>query len=941
MIRALFVLLSYAVLIPSASSLASEPSSDEIPIIGQRFAPWGWSPLLLCQLAWSHFDGFEVQLAAWEAFAWTDFLELAGASGLHVIITPTESYELSHIDNNDELNRAHYGLLGTGSAFITVDQNGANILDTFSANDVQDKLEAISADLIDAYSDYDALWCWKLMDEAPTSQRGRMFDPTYNFDQYYPNMFPCQYPADTTMARTDSASVYSWLKWIMEHEDTEHPTTTVFAGMPKITSAQPWAWFHHDPGVPHADTHADIVRAFAGMRFQGYPVVNPPNVYDNFPEMLQVDIYPFRHVGTDYQDSLSYTPEIGDDLYIWLLNHAETGMDSTFFPAVDEGLVLHYFPQAFGKAGGVGPDGLWLFEDPYYVLSYGSYAYRIPTPAEFRMLCNVALLRQAKGIFPYSLMSYPEGQWYSASLLDYNMIPWDAPFERYCYTDRSQDSTVYTRPDYIPPFQEGFDPLYEGPGIPPGISGQRAREAFLEWKFAPYARLWNSMRETLGGIATIAPELAGLYWYDGDGSPGCPDAFEVIPEYPCNLDPEGRVFWGDGHYYMFYVNRCCMDSVQTYDVGYYAGGVLPSPETGVLDHNRRMLIPLWEWDTDYYGYCDTLGPGEARLVELIDEDEPVDLRITSPDVYTLAGQCIIPRYEFAYTAGDTVGLYGTFYNLGTEDAEDVDVTFTDLTTSTVLGRDVLDFDGLSWENPRKTDDDTASLSWITDSDDIGIHLLQIEAEHVGSENRLDNSVGVPILIQPRDYATEVRGDPWDMLEEEVDSLRPDWKTNDIEAVSGDWESSCWTDSVGGMFEGALDPGTALPHRAEISLAIPGNSGRWIDADTYQMLGFGGTWYSPYMDPWDDCEMYVMWRDSSGAGHGWYSLDTSLGRLKNGWQAYREVRGIDLRVIGGHEDTWTGRIQELRIRFQTTQPILEEEEVMPIRLSWVLLEESRD
>jgi hypothetical protein len=938
MIRVLLVLLGVAAFLPTASSLASEPSSDEIPIIGQRFAPWGWSPLLLCQLAWSHFDGFEVQLAAWEGYVWTDFLEQAGISGLHVIITPTESYELSHIDNNEELNRAHYGSLGTGSAFITVDQNGANILDTFTASDVQDELEEISADLIDAYSDYDALWCWKLMDEAPTSQRGRMFTSA-PYDQYYPNMFPCQYPADTTMARTDSASVYSWLKWIMEHEDTEHPTTTVFAGMPKITSAQPWAWFHHDPGVPHADTHADIVRAFAGMRYQDYPVVNPPNVYDNFPEMLQVDIYPFRQVGIEYQDSMSYTPELGDDLYIWLLNHAETGMDSTFFPAVDEGLSLHYFPQAFGVAGG---SSMWMWhpEDSTYSLNYATYTYRIPSPAEFRMLCNVALLRQAKGIFPYSLMSYPEGDppRYSASLLDYNMIPWDAPFEEYCYTNRSQDSLDYIRPDYYPPFQDGFDPLYEGPGLPPGISGERGREAFLEWKFAPYARLWNSLRETLGGIATIAPELAGLYWYDGDGSPGCPDAFEVIPEYPCNLDPEGRVFWGDGHYYMFYVNRCCMDSVQTYDVGYYAGGVLPAPETGVLDHNRRVLIPLWEWDTDYYGYCDTLGPGEARLVELIDEEEPVDLRITSPDVYTLIGQSIVPRYEFACTAGDTVGLYGTFYNLGTEDAEDVDVTFTDLTTSTVLGRDTLEFAGLSWENPRETDDDTAGLSWITDSGDIGMHLLQIEAERVGSENRLDNSVSVPVLIQPRDYATAVRGDPWDMMES-GDSA---WHTNDIEAIDGDWLSSAWTDSITGMFEGALDHNSLNnPIPGRISLAIPSQSGRWIDSDVYKMLSFAGVWYTPDYIIGTKIPTFVRWRDSYGTYSEWHNISDAINTLHNGWTTFHTSGPIDLSTISDQYTSWSdGPIQELWLTFQMGKPHPTTSDPQ-IRLSWVRLEESGD
>lgn len=34
--------------------------------------------------------------------------------------------------------------------------------------------------------------------------------------------------------------------------------------------------------------------------------------------------------------------------------------------------------------------------------SHASYIHRKPAPQEFRMLCNIALLHQAKGIFPYN-----------------------------------------------------------------------------------------------------------------------------------------------------------------------------------------------------------------------------------------------------------------------------------------------------------------------------------------------------------------------------------------------------------------------------------------------------------------------------------------------------------------------------------------------------------
>jgi hypothetical protein len=308
-------------------------------------------------------------------------------------------------------------------------------------------------------------------------------------------------------------------------------------------------------------------------------------------------------------------------------------------------------------------------------------------------------------------------------------------------------------------------------------------------------------------------------------------------------------------------------------------------------------------------------------------------------VYVTRPPSIEESHEFLFTAGDTVHLHGTIYNLGTEDAAGVEVTLTDLGDSTVLDRDTLGFEGLDRDGC-VTDDATADFVWVTGSGDIGAHLLEIAAEDVGSEDEGDNSVRIPVLVEPRDYATEVRGDPWDMLEAE--SSPPGWMTNDIEAVSGDWVSSCWTDSVGGMYEGALDPETTSPHRAEISLAIPPDSSRWIDAGIYDMLGFGGAWYSPYLPEDAQCGMYVMWRDSEGDLHGWFSLDTSQGLLKNGWQEYREVRGIDLGEVDGAEGSWRGMIPELWIRVQTDLPdSVPGFQEIPIRLSWILLEESGD
>ena len=912
--------------------LAAEPTPVEIPIIGQRLPWWQWSSELLCELAWSYFDGFEVEADSDEDIS--DLLTTADSIGLLTIVTPVEFTVPSDLG---ETGRAHYGSLSASNAFIETDEDGFSIEDTFTSSEMQDHLRDSISAVTGEWSDFDAVWCWKLWDEAPSLQRDRMFDPTEPYDQYFPNMFPCSYPGDTSMVVADSASTYSWLKWILESVDTEHPTTTVFAGMPYIST---WAGKEpHGAAVPSAHIRANIVRAYCGMRYQDYPFYQG-SVKDNFPTMLQVDVYPFRHVGTEYQEDESYTPALGDSLNTWLLNHAESGMDSTFLAATLEGCDLHYFPQAFGAVGG---EQMWkdtvISGDTLTIIYYDSYLYRVPTPAELRMLINVALTRQAEGIFPYCLMGYsegPEGDLFtSASLFDFDMVPWDAPFEDYCYRSRAQDSLTYIRPDSIPPFESGFDPLYGGTGTAPSTSGEQGRQDFLEWKFEPYGRLWDNVAEALADVAVVAPELVSLSWWDDTGHP---DAITVTcHEYCYNwAEPECRVFTdaGEDSYYLFYVNRCCRDSVHTFTVGFPTDTIMP-PSQYALDHSRRFIIPEMDQDANEFSFQDTLGPGQARLVELIGSSTDVELRITEPDVFSTIQGSIVYRHEFGYTSGDVIEILAVVFNLGTDDAEDVEVVLTDLTTSTVMARDTLDFDGLSLTG-HVTDSDSASFQWSTDAGDIGIHLLELDVEIVDSEDTGDNVVRVPFLIRPRDYATEVREDPWDMTE--ATSSPPDWNTDDIERVSGDWVPASWTDSVSGMFEGALDPTTSSPHQADISLAIPDSRADWIDADTYYLLSFAGAWYSPYMDEFDQCEMYARWKDDEGNYHGWFNLNTSAGLLTNGWNNFRVVEDIDLTEI---DSSWEGLVQELWIRFQTTPPILEEEEVMSIRLGWVTLEEGRD
>ena len=922
-----FLLVLIVAVLLTESPSAGLPESL-IPVIGQRLAWWAWSPRLLCELAWLHMDGFEYEAYVGDAIG--ELMLTSDSTDLAVVYTPGDLYGLADLGIG---GRAHYTSLGGSSAFIEANSTGSSIEEQFTSTELQDQLSAECDTLQDSVASVsEALWCWKLWDEPVTRQRGRIFDTTYPYDNYFPNLFPGAYPADTAMTRVDSASVFSWIKWELESRDSLHSVTTVLAGMPYIST---WAGVspHTGSGPVSAHKHADMMRAFCTMRHQDYPF-SQGSLADNFPEMVQVDIYPFRLVGTEYQTEESYSPTVGDSLNTWLLDHCEIGMDSIFRPALSDGIDIHFFTQAFGAAGG---EAMWQYDSlsSKNLLSYTSYLYRIPTPVEHRMLTNLALMHQAKGIFPYSLMSYPEGGWFSASLLDEDMVPWDAPFEEWCYRNRAQDSITYIRPDSLPPFTDGFDPLYEGPGIPPSTPGQRQREDYQEWKFEPYGRLWNSLGKTLSSVAFMAPELADLSWWEGNGHP----ELEVIACYDyCEswAGPECRVF-ADGNessLYLFYVNRCCRDSSHIFYIGFDIDDI-PFSSGYALDHSRRVIIPQTDLDSQEFSYTDTLGPGEARLVELIDYSTDAELRITSPDVYARYQGSLVDRREFDFEAGSTIEIYGQVYNLGTDDAEDVEITLTDLTTSTVLGRDTLDFDGLS-RSGYVPDVSIAGFTWTTSSNDIGIHLLEIEAERLGTEDRRDNRVEVPFRITPRDYATEVRDDPWDM--EEASSSPPLWKTNDIEAIAEDWLSTAWTDSVGGMFEGAIDAGSATPHRGELSLAIPSGGGYWIDADTYHLLSFAGTWFSPYLDEFAQCEMYARWRDSRGDYHGWFNLNSEIGLLKNGWNAYREVIGIDLTSV---DSSWTGMIQELWLRVETDYPTSPQAGSIPVRLSWVRLEESGD
>ncbi len=166
--------------------------------------------------------------------------------------------------------------------------------------------------------------------------------------------------------------------------------------------------------------------------------------------------------------------------------------------------------------------------------------------------------------------------------------------------------------------------------------------------------------------------------------------------------------------------------------------------------------------------------------------------------------------------------FAIFYNMGTAEALDVVVNLNDLTDSIVLDTDTISFSGYVCDNERVT------FSWQPGSSDIGIHILEIEAEALENEpDTNDNSTRVVFQILPRDYARTVLGDPWDMTE--ATSSIPTWYTNDIESLTSSWNSSAYTDSISGMFEGVLN-NPSSPN--SLYLNIGSDLSTRINADKY-------------------------------------------------------------------------------------------------------------
>jgi hypothetical protein len=947
--------------------IAAEPEENTIPIIGMRASNnddfSGIGLRLLCELSWKHFDGVEVEGPVVDGSAgqnWEGnraFIELCGDAGMLLVLAPWEICQFYNFWNNNDTAywfRWEEHSLNSGKCFGQLSETLGAPVDSMTALQMADTTDVRSV----AYANnrlaatlnqpaYSALWFYNVYDEAPARQRAAMVDGTSSWDDWIPNLYTQDMSGgEPTLTEIEPAGIYSWQKWLAENNAHRNvPFTINFSLLHTIYSNQ---YTGLTGNLIYGSMHqqANSVRALCEALYQG-PQVIPSAPADNSPEFICFDYYPFRYVDIAYSSSTT----LCDSDWLFLVDHFEEGMDSTVFAARESGVPVFFYPQAFGTSGGP------QLRNGNGDLHYHSYAYRTPAPQEFRMLCNLALLHQAKGLFPYSLASYltypgnptSAANSIKSSLLDLHGIPFDAPYEDWVYTGRWPDTGdwegeyEYADPRELPPFCSGFDPLYTlppGPSLIPGYP--RNRELWYTWFFEPYARLYNSVEVPLAEAAVIAPEMAELWWFEENGTPYW-DVAKIVsvenPEtYSHYVSPAIKVFHNpfSNHIYLYYVNRYLRNEATDYTISIVVSECPGQLHLRVLDHNRRFLVPAPSGGVGnnvFLAFTDTLEAGEGRLVEFVDENIPADIRVTSPDVFAIREGSLNRTGRLVCTAGETLTLGAVYYNMGTEATGNVTVTFTDLTEAEVLGMDTIRLGGLSgFYSP---DSVSASIQWATDVSDVGVHRVEISAGTLQGENTSDNRVTVTVLVEPLDYATEVLGNPWDMTE--AVSNPPDWFTNDIAAVSNGWVPAAWTDSISGMFEGALSvPASGQLFRGDIYLRE--DSHEPIDADRYTMLSMAGVSKNPNSaDTGFGCGMFLFWTDSDDQTF-YYPLHSAgaFGRgLGNGREMWREFGPLDL----SGEDGWSGEIHGIGIRFQMEPPD-EHLPVFPIgiRLGWVRLEE---
>gem|GEM_PF-753429 len=960
-------------------SHSDSPPPNTIPVIGLKPDYKNIDTEFFCMLSWHNFDGLSRQY--YEADSILAKVVLSGdTTGMLTVINP---WNITCVTNW----YAHMFAMNTDSAYSRPGWkdlvyyvgstahtcNDDTLLAKKFPSEMITEMTTVAEYLETLFNQNShSVWLYYGYDEAPAIQWNRMvtdsIDLVYaEYDDYMPSLFTQAMDSvyrpdiDSTVKwqpsfeTVDPRGVISWMNHYIKREDSSREFCYVISTMHTIKD---WAGAHNidddnNGTPPNFATQARVVRSLFSMKYRGYNPSGPqPALENNYPHFIAQDAYPFRLVGTQYQNSNGYTQHLGDSLENWMLDHYEEGMDSTFITAwhirnttmPKKDISVLFVPQSFGRAGGTGMWDTIPGPPQRIILGYDSYNYRIPTPQEFLMNCNSALIRQAKAILPYCLTTYAGGQgdYTDAGLLDENNIPYDAPYERWVYSTRPTDDITFIPPDSIAPFIDGYDPLYDLPSRPvPAPSNQRNRENYLKWKFAAYGRLWNSIKRTFGSIAQVAPELARLSWWENREN-------EAVIRYDRSFvpidfrGPQIKVFTDSTHSscYLYYLNRYCRANNNPYrivvETGDFPRGT-PFSEYA-LDHSRRCLIEGEMTARDEYTFFDTLAAGEARLLQMIDPEYlPADVRITDPDVNTILPARGDTLADNRSPAGEQVDVLARFYNMGTGSKTGIWAFLYDETNGEKLDSAKISFDGLSTDscwNPDRTD---VIFNWSPDSTDTGVHVLKVYAETwVGEPDSTDNSAHLVHVVDPRDYATAVRHNPWDMTEARTDI--PAWYTNDISAVGGLWKSTGFSDSVSGMFEGVLDPAIIGPIlKGDIRLSVPGNSA--IDTDIYRNLSLGAVCMNHNTSGAAGSVLHLWWVSSSGDTlTANLSNESEIGAIMNGTDQWKTYGPLDLSTVSGLG--WNSEeATDLWLSFRTGKPPAPMvPQPVDIRIGWVKLTE---
>lgn len=952
----------------STTLFATSPPENTIPIVGLKPSFEEIDTEFFCLLSWHNFDGLSRQ-----GYSMDDILNnvvLPGdTTGMLTLINPwtitcqTQWYSHMFAMNTDS---AYAWPVWNTYTFedTTYTEDGLRAKRTAAVSKAQ--IEGVAEDLEEYFNDNShSVWFYYGYDEAPAWQWNRMItdsiDHVYSgYDNYMPSLFTQEMDSvyrpdiDSTMKwqptfeHVDYYGVLSWMGRHINQEDSTRQQSFIISAMHTMKD---WAGANNIVSAnnytpPNSATQAQVVRSLFSMQYRAYNPSGPqPDAVDNYPSFIALDAYPFRLVGTRYQVDSSYTQQLGDSLENCMLDHYAESIDSTFITAWNirnsesKDISVFFVPQSFGRAGG---SGMWdVGADS---LLYDSYNYRIPTPQEFLMTCNSSLILQAKALLPYCLTTYMggEGNHTDAGLLDGNNIPFNAPYEEWVYRDRPTDDITFIPPDSFAPFIDGYDPLYDLPDRPTPV-GQKETEILLKWKFAAYGRLWNSVKQTFGSIARVAPELALLDWWEDSQ-----DDADISYDGAAPQDfrgPQIKVFTDstESDCYLYYLNRFCRANNNPFEIVVDADDFQNDPPFSeyALDHSRRFIIEGDMTGRDIYTFLDTLDAGEARLLQMFDESVGLDadVRITDPDVNAILPAKGDTLLDNRSPVGENVDIIARFYNMGTESQTNIWVYLYDETDEVKIDSTRISFNGLSTDTCWTVDRTDVIFDWTPTRSDIGVHILKVYADTwLGEPDPNDNSAHLVYIVDPADFATEKRDDPWDMTE--ATTSIPDWYTDDISAIGGLWKSISFTDSISGMFEGALDPAiSGTIFRGDISLAIPEDS--TINTDDFYNLSFGAVCMNPNSNATTAAGsvLHLWWIDSEGDTlTANLSNEIEIGAIRNGTDQWKTYGPLDLSTVSGLG--WaTEEASEFWLSFRSGKPAAPEvPKPIDIRIGWVKLTE---